>query len=109
MAGGVPQPFLWDNYRFHVVGQTVNKWLLNDPSNYHFERAHAVVHESLNEAIAQACREGGTQNVIVFDRTPGAFRVSRKLGEHLLARAPDVLKRVEEHYLPKWLKQRGLA
>jgi hypothetical protein len=109
MAGGVPQPFLWDNYPFHVVGETVNKWLLNDPSNYHFERANAVVHDRLGQAMAQACREGGTDNVIVFDRTPGAFRVSRKLGEHLLARAPEVRRQVEEHYLPKWLKQRGLA
>lgn len=108
MAGGVPQQFLWDNYPIHIVGEQVYKWLLNDPSNTYIERT-ARKAATLDEAIATACREGGTENVIVFDRTPGAFRVSRKLGEHMLARAPDVLKKVEEHYLPKWLRQRGLA
>ncbi|MEY4270902.1 MAG: hypothetical protein RLZZ58_2118, partial [Pseudomonadota bacterium] len=65
--------------------------------------------DTLYEAMATACLEGGTENIIVFDRTPGAFRVSRKLGEHMLARAPALRKQLEEHYLPKWLKQRGLA
>lgn len=109
MAGGVPQPFLWDNYPIHVVGETVHKWLLNDPSNSHIERAGVKVSDTLEEAIARACAEGGTQNIIVFDRTPGAFRVSRALGEHLLARAPDVRREVEDMLLPKWLRQRGLA
>jgi hypothetical protein len=45
----------------------------------------------------------------VFDRTPGAFRVSRKLGEHLMSRAPAVRDRVENEFLPKWLRQRGLT
>eukprot|EP01035_Chromulina_nebulosa_P011372 gene11372-15208_t len=39
----------------------------------------------------------------------GAFRVSRKLGEHLMSRAPQVRDRVENEFLPKWLRQRGLA
>ena len=108
-AGGVPQPFLWDNYPIHVVGETVNRWMLNDPTNWHFERAEARVWSSLGEAVETACREGETRNVIVFDRTPGAFRVTRELGEHLLARAPEVRRQVEEVYLPKWLRQRGLA
>ena len=64
---------------------------------------------SIDEAVAAACRDGGTENVIVFDRTPGAFRVSRKLGEHLMARAPAVREKVENVFLPKWLRQRGLA
>ena len=109
MAGGVPQPFLWDNYPIHVVGETVNKWMLSDPSNWHFERAQARVWPSLDQAIETACREGNTRNVIVFDRTPGAFRVTRELGEYLLARAPEVRRQVEDVYLPKWLRQRGLA
>jgi hypothetical protein len=109
MAGGVPQPFLWDNYPIHVVGETVNKWMLNDPSNFHFDRANAPVWPTLEQAVDAACREGGTRNVIVFDRTPGAFRVNRELAEHLLARAPEVRRQVEEVYLPKWLRQRGLA
>jgi hypothetical protein len=92
-----------------VVGDTVNRWMLNDPSNYHFERAKAPVWPTLEEAVAAACRDGGTENVIVFDRTPGAFRVSRKLAEHLLARAPAVREQLETVYLPKWLRQRGLA
>jgi len=109
MAGGVPQPFLWDNYPVHVVGDTVNRWMLNDPSNYHFDRARAPVWPTLDEAVAAACRDGGTDNVIVFDRTPGAFRVSRKLAQHLLDRAPAVRDKVDNVYLPKWLRQRGLT
>lgn len=109
MAGGVPQPFIWDNYPIHVVGETVNRWMLNDPSNYHFERANARIWPSLAEAVETACREGGTRNVLVFDRTPGAFRVSQGLGEMLLARAPALRRKVDEELLPKWLRQRGLA
>lgn len=108
MAGGVPQQFLWDNYPIHIVGEQVYNWLLNDPSNTYIERT-ARKAATLGEAMATACREGETENIIVFDRTPGAFRVSRKLGEHMLARAPALRKQLEEHYLPKWLKQRGLA
>jgi hypothetical protein len=108
MAGGVPQPFLWSNYPVHVVGEQVYRWLLNDPSNTYIEKT-ARLAPSLPEAVETACREGGTSNVIVFDRTPGAFRVSRGLGEYLLEQAPDVRREVEDIYLPKWLKQRGLA
>jgi hypothetical protein len=108
MAGGVPQPFLWSNYPVHVVGEQVYRWLLNDPSNTSIEKP-ARLAPSLPEAVETACREGGTSNVIVFDRTPGAFRVSRGLGEYLLEQAPDVRREVEDIYLPKWLKQRGLA
>ena len=109
MAGGVPQPFLWENYPVHVVGETVNRWMLSDPSNYHFDRAKAPVWPTLDAAVEAACIDGGTRNVIVFDRTPGAFRVTRGLAEHLLARAPKVREQVETVYLPKWLRQRVRA
>jgi hypothetical protein len=107
MAGGVPQQFLWDNYPLHVVGEQVYRWLSNDPSNTYIENS-ARRHADLQGAIATACREGGSDNLIIYDRTPGAFRVSEALGRHLLARAPAVAAAVENHYLPKWLAQRDL-
>ncbi len=109
MAGGVPQPFVWKNFPIHIVGETVKKWLYNDPTNYHISDAKPQVWSSLDEAVAAACKAGNTKNVIAFDRTPGAFRVSRPLAEHLMKRARAVRKQVEEELLPKWLRQRGLA
>jgi len=108
MAGGVPQQFVWDRYPVHVAGQQVYRWLINDPSNTYLERV-AVPHADLPTAIAEASAQHGTDRLMIFDQTPGAFRLSEELGRHLLDRAPEVVAAVESEYLPKWLKQRNLV
>ncbi len=108
MAGGVPQQFIFDRYPVHVAGDTVYRWLLSDPSNTYLERV-AQPHADLPTAIAAASARHGSDQLMIFDYTPGAFRLSEKLGRHLLERAPDVRAAVEAESLPKWLGQRGLA
>jgi hypothetical protein len=108
MAGGVPQQFVWDRYPVHVAGHQVYRWLINDPSNTYLERV-AVPHADLPTAIAEASAQHGTDNLMIFDQTPGAFRLSEELGRHLLDRAPEVAAAVESEYLPKWLEQRNLV
>jgi hypothetical protein len=108
MAGGVPQQFVWDRYPVHVAGDQVYRWLINDPSNTYLERA-ATLHADLPTAIAEASARHGTDNLIIFDQTPGAFRLSENLGRHLLDRAPQVVAAVASEYLPKWLEQRNLV
>ena len=108
MAGGVPEQFVWDQYPTLVVGEPVYRWLITDPSNtYLAERA--TVLPDLPAALEQACAIAGTDKVIAFDRTPGAFRVSESMGRHLLAHAPAVAADVEHNRLPKWLAQRHLV
>jgi hypothetical protein len=108
MAGGVPQQFIWDHYPVHVAGDQVYRWLLSDPSNTYLEK-RATPHADLATAVAAASEQHGTENLMIFDYTAGAFRLSEKLGRHLLDRAPEVVAAVESEYLPKWLEQRDLA
>jgi hypothetical protein len=108
MAGGVPQQFIFDHYPVHVAGDQVYRWLINDPSNTYLERV-ARPHADLSTAIAEASARHGSDNLMIFDYTPGAFRLTEKLGRHLLDRAPEVVAVVEAEYLPKWLEQRDLV
>ncbi|MCG8588260.1 MAG: hypothetical protein MJE66_03140, partial [Proteobacteria bacterium] len=108
MAGGVPQQFVWDRYPVHVASEPVYKWLINDPSNTYLERV-ATPHADLESAVAAASAQHGSDNLMIFDQTPGAFRLSEKLGRHLLDRAPAVVAAVESEHLPKWLEQRNLV
>lgn len=108
MAGGVPQQFVWDRYSVHVAGDQVYRWLLDDPSNTYLERS-ATPHVDLPTAVAKARAEHGAENLMIFDQTPGAFRLTEELGRHLLDRAPEVVAAVESQYLPRWLEQRNLV
>jgi hypothetical protein len=108
MAGGVPSHFVFNHYPVHVAGAETYQWLLNDPSNSNLEGV-STPHPDLTTAIRSACEAHGSENLIIFDQTPGAFRVSEGLGRHLLERAPRVAAALESEYLPKWLSQRNLV
>jgi hypothetical protein len=51
---------------------------------------------------------GKTDKAILFDGSYGAINLTPPLGEHLLERAPEVSRRVDEELLPMWLRQRGI-
>ncbi len=108
MAGGVPQQFIWNHYPVHVAGEQVYEWLLCDPSNTYLER-NATLHADLPTAVAEASAAHGSDQLMIYDYTPGAFRLTEKLGRHLIEVAPEVVARVERESLPKWLEQRGLS
>ena len=90
-----------------VVGRDQAEMLKKDATNPDFMN-HAVISDTLETAMAFAYKIAGTDKVMAFDGSFGYFTVSRPMAEFLMEKAPEVSKRVEEHYLPLWLKQRGL-
>jgi hypothetical protein len=62
----------------------------------------------LFEAVEMAKDRAETDRLICYDGCYGAINLSESMAEHLLAKAPEVSKRVDEVVLPKWLKQRGI-
>lgn len=90
-----------------VVGRDLADRLVGDPANPDFMNV-AVSAENLTAALNFARRIAKTDKIIVFDGRYGGINLSPALGEFLMKRAPEVDRRVEEHYLPLWLKQRGI-
>ncbi|HJN52794.1 MAG: hypothetical protein QGI68_14865 [Pseudomonadales bacterium] len=107
MAGGVPYHSSLQHFSLHVASQQAYKWLINEPSNCYVENL-ATVHDGLRDAVRAAREETGCEELMVFDYTPGAFRVTEGLARHLLDCAPRVVENVERHLLPKWMAQRKL-
>jgi hypothetical protein len=67
-----------------------------------------VVANNLAEAVQIVTDRSGTDKGIVFDGCYGAINMTRPMAEFLIAKAPEVARRVDEVLLPKWLRQRGL-
>jgi len=104
---GVPQLELPTHIPTIVVGREMADLLRDDPMNHDF-MAHAVTSENLETAMEFARRISRTDKVIVFDGSFGKITLSSSLAEHLISRAPEVDRRVEEQLMPKWLRQRGI-
>lgn len=107
MAGGVPCQGSLKHFPLHVASEQAFKWMINEPSNCYLEDI-SIMHQCLDDAVQAARAETGCEELMVFDYTPGAFRVTEGLAEHLLERAPAVVENVEKNLLPKWMKQRNL-
>jgi len=90
-----------------VVGRNLADRLSYDPANPEFMDV-AVTAQNLTAALNFAQRIAGTDKVIVFDGSYGGINLSPALGEFLLAKAPEVSRKVDEYFLPLWLKQRGI-
>ena len=104
---GVPQLELATHIPTIVVGRELANLLRDDPMNRDFMR-RVVTSENLETAMEFARKISKTDNIIVFDGSFGAVTLSPSLAEHLIARAPEISKRVEEQLMPKWLRQRGI-
>ncbi len=108
MAGGVPCHSSLRHLKLHLASQQAFKWMVNEPSNCYLENL-STVHDGLSKAVSAARDETGCNELMIFDYTPGAFRVTEGLAQHLLDCAPKVVARVEKTLLPKWMAQRKLA
>jgi hypothetical protein len=104
---GVPQLELATHIPTIAVGEDMARLLRDDPMNRDFSR-YTVTAETLETAMAFARKIARSDNVIVFDGSFGTLTLSPSLAEHLVARAPEVSRRVDEELMPKWLRQRGL-
>ena len=81
--------------------------MASDPSNPFFMDAAQRV-DTLAEAVARACEAAGIDKVIAFDDSFGYITCSPSMAELLRRLAPEVARKVDTEYLPKWLSQRGL-
>ncbi|MDN5348257.1 MAG: hypothetical protein PWP65_1821 [Clostridia bacterium] len=104
---GYPSAFFSEHIPTIVVGQEQADLFNRDPQNLNYMK-HALVAESTETAMEFAYKVTGTRKVIIFDGAIGGINVSEPLAELLLAKAPEVSRRVEEELLPKWLRQRGV-
>lgn len=90
-----------------VVGRDQADMLLLDSTNPTF-MDHAVISDTLETAMEFAYKITGTDKVIAFDGSFGNITASASMASLLLEKSPGVNKQVDEHYLPLWLKQRGI-
>ncbi|MCZ7643322.1 MAG: hypothetical protein M5U33_12425 [Pseudorhodoplanes sp.] len=104
---GVPQLELATACPMVLVGEEMFKLVKEDCMNIEMSK-HVVTAESLPAAVHFAKKVAQTDKVIVFDGAYGAITCSEALADHLIKRAPEVSRRVEEEMMPKWLRQRGL-
>lgn len=108
MAGGLPMTSQFKDVPVFFSNPDVYNWVLNDPCNAFVDKLSELSRD-LPTAVANAVAATGTDHIMVFDNTPGAFRVSEPLAKHLRERAPHVHADVINNRLPKWLAQRNLV
>jgi len=104
---GYPCAFFTEHIPTVVVGREQADLFNRDPQNLKYMK-HAVLSESTESAMDFARKISGTEKVIIFDGAPGGINLSQPLRDFLLAKAPEVNRRVEEELIPKWLRQRGV-
>jgi len=105
---GYPSAFFSEHIPTVVVGQEQADLFNRDPQNLNYMQ-HAVVAETSAAAVDFARKVTGVDKIVIFDGAPGGINLSPSLREFLLARAPEVSRRVDEELMPKWLRQRGVT
>jgi hypothetical protein len=90
-----------------LVGRENAELWRRDPANPYF-MDYAVTAETLPAAFEFAKRVGGTDKALAFDGSFGYFTLTEPLAAEMLAKAPAVSRKVDEEYVPMWLKQRGI-
>jgi hypothetical protein len=104
---GYPSAFFSEHIPTVVVGREQADLFNRDPQNLNYMK-HAVLSESTESAMDFARKMTGAEKVLIFDGAPGGINLSQPLRDLLLAKAPEVNRRVEEELIPKWLRQRGV-
>jgi hypothetical protein len=104
---GYPSAFFTEHIPTVVVGREQAALFDRDPQNLTYMR-HAAVEETTEAALDFAMRSTGTRKVLIFDGAIGGINCSGPLADLLLAKAPEVGRRVDGVLLPKWLRQRGV-
>lgn len=106
-VGAVVMNFAWKFTAAHDLTIAANPGIGKALLRIHKDK-RVVVAEDLRAAVRIAAELTGTDKGIVFDGSYGAINMTRSMAEHLLAKAPEVAREVDEELMPKWLKQRNL-
>jgi hypothetical protein len=104
---GYPSAFFSEHIPTVVVGREQAELFNRDPQNLNYMK-YSVLSESTESAMEFAHKASRCDKVLIFDGAPGGINLSQSLRDLLLARAPEVSRRVEGELIPKWLKQRGV-
>lgn len=105
---GYPSNFFAEHLPTIVVGEELGNLFRTCPQNTEY-MDHALTADNLEAAMDFAYKVTGTRNVIVFDGAQKGINASQALIDFLLEAAPRITDEVEQHLLPKWLEQRGIA
>jgi hypothetical protein len=104
---GYPGNFFAEHMPSVVVGNKMAELFRNCPLHNTYMH-NALVADNLEAAVNFAYRATGTRNVIIFDGAKDGINATSSLIQFLLEKAPHIGEEVEEEYMPKWLRQRGL-
>ena len=104
---GIPMAGLPLEIPAFVVGEKMVEITRMDAANPSFMDLSEPA-DDLVQAMDMAREAAGTDKVLVFDGSFGYVNLSPSLAETLFRKAPAVRQQVENHYLPLWLKQRGI-
>jgi hypothetical protein len=104
---GYPATFFAEHSPTIVVGREQAEHFNRDPMNLNYMK-HALLADSLDNAMHFAYRTAKTDKVIIFDGANGGINVSRPLADLLLAKGPEVNANVDKILMPKWLAQRNM-
>lgn len=91
------------SFPMFVAGQQVAEGLPRAMSKY------GTICDNLSSALEAACEKADSDKVIVFDGSYGSINLSPAMAQFFKEKAPEISRRVDEEYLPKWLAQRGLT
>lgn len=105
---GYPAGFFSSQVPSVIVGEKLKAVYDLDEQNSNYT-SEALVAPSLPCALDNVMKISGCKNIILFDGAVGGINVSTDLRNFLIERAPKVSRDVEEVYMPKWLKQRGMV
>ncbi len=105
---GIPMAGLTMDVPTIVVGKKLVETMKMDAANPSFMDLSESA-DTLEQAMSNAKAKAKTDKVLVFDGSFGYVNLSPSLADELIQKAPAVRKQVEEHFLPLWLQQRGIA
>ncbi|NPV70597.1 MAG: hypothetical protein HPY55_08140 [Firmicutes bacterium] len=105
--GGYPSAFFAEHIPTVVVGREQADLMNRDPQNLTYMN-FATIADGTDAAMRFARAVTGTDKIIIFDGAAGGINVSESLAGLLVARAPEIGRRVDQYLLPRWLEQRGM-
>lgn len=105
---GYPADFFAARVPSVIVGEKLKAVYDYDVESPTYSK-NSLMANDLVHAVEIVKRMTGCDYLVAFDGAVGGLNVSESLREFLLERAPIVRRKVDEEYMPKWLRQRGMA
>lgn len=105
---GYPADFFAARVPSVIVGEKLKQVYDFDVESPSYSK-NSLMASDLEHAVGIVERMTGCNYLVAFDGAVGGLNVSESMREFLMERAPIIRKKVDEEYMPKWLRQRGMA